>query len=137
MSPFFASLVVFMALQAPLSVAADSYAPSSAVEKHDHPTHDDHASALEPHADHEAYDGHDTAIGVPAGRISQIVNGKRAITADIAMRLACYFGTSPDVWLHLQTRYDLEIAQIEYGERIEREVKVLDLSDNLTTSTAV
>ncbi|MBK7896914.1 MAG: HigA family addiction module antitoxin [Candidatus Promineifilaceae bacterium] len=65
-------------------------------------------------------------IGVTAMRISQIVNGKRAVTADTAMRLARYFGTSPDVWLRLQARYDLEVAQIEYGDRIEQEVKVLD-----------
>ncbi len=64
-------------------------------------------------------------IGVPALRISQIVNGKRAITADTAMRLARYFGTSPDVWLRLQARYDLEVVEREYGDRIEREVKVL------------
>lgn len=65
-------------------------------------------------------------IGVSAMRISQIVNGKRAVTADTAMRLARYFGTSPDVWLRLQARYDLEVAQIESGERIKQEVKVLD-----------
>lgn len=64
-------------------------------------------------------------IGVPALRISQIVNGKRAITADTAMRLARYFGTSPDVWLRLQARYDLEVAEREHGDRIAREVKVL------------
>jgi addiction module HigA family antidote len=65
-------------------------------------------------------------IGVSAMRISQIVNGKRAVTADTAMRLARYFGTSPDVWLRLQARYDLEVAQIDHGDRIEQEVKVLD-----------
>ena len=64
-------------------------------------------------------------IGVPPLRISQIVNGKRTITADTAMRLARYFGTSPDVWLRLQARYDLEVAEREHGERITREVKVL------------
>jgi len=64
-------------------------------------------------------------IGVPALRISQIVRGKRAITADTAMRLARYFGTSPDVWLRLQARYDLEKAQRAYGDKIEAEVKVL------------
>lgn len=64
-------------------------------------------------------------IGVPALRISQIVKGKRAITADTAMRLSRYFGTSPDVWLRLQARYDLEVAEREYGDRIVREVKVL------------
>ncbi len=64
-------------------------------------------------------------IGVPALRINQIVHGKRSITADTAMRLARYFGTSPDVWLRLQSRYDLETAEREYGDRIVREVKVL------------
>ena len=56
-------------------------------------------------------------IGVPPLRISQIVNGKRSITADTAMRLARYFGASTDVWLHLQDRYDLEVAELAYGER--------------------
>ena len=69
-------------------------------------------------------------IGVPAMRISQIVNGKRSVTADTAMRLARYFGTSPDVWLRLQARYDLEVAQLKYGHRIEDEVKVLDQSQH-------
>lgn len=64
-------------------------------------------------------------IGVPTLRISQIVHGKRAVTADTAMRLARYFGTSPVVWLRLQARYDLEVAERKYGDRIEREVKVL------------
>jgi len=50
-------------------------------------------------------------IGVPPGRISTIVNGKRAITADTALRLAAYFGTSPELWLNLQTDYDLRIAR--------------------------
>lgn len=67
-------------------------------------------------------------IGVPPLRISQIVNGKRSVTADTAMRLARYFGTSPDVWLRLQARYDLEVAELEYGDRIEQEVQVLDRS---------
>lgn len=67
-------------------------------------------------------------IGVPTLRISQIVNGKRSVTADTAMRFARYFGTSPDVWLRLQARYDLEVAQREHGERIKQEVKVLDRS---------
>jgi addiction module HigA family antidote len=67
-------------------------------------------------------------MGVPALRISQIVHGKRAVTADTAMRLARYFGTSPDVWLRLQARYNLEQAQIEYGDRINDEVNVLDRS---------
>ena len=62
-------------------------------------------------------------IGVAALRISQIVRGQRSITADTALRLARYFGTSPEVWLRLQAAYDLEVAQRRTGKRIEREVK--------------
>ena len=64
-------------------------------------------------------------IGVTPIRISQIVNGQRAITVDTAMRLARYFGTSAAVWLRLQVRYELEVAEEELRERINREVKVL------------
>lgn len=67
-------------------------------------------------------------IGVPALRISQIVNGKRAITVDTAMRLARYFGTSAAVWLRLQVRYDLEVATSKMGNCIEQEVTVLNQS---------
>ncbi len=61
-------------------------------------------------------------IGVAPLRINQIVHGKRAITADTALRLARYFGTTPGIWLRLQVRYDLELAQSKLGDRIEREV---------------
>ena len=64
-------------------------------------------------------------IGVTPIRISQIVNGQRAITVDTAMRLARYFGISAAVWLRLQVRYDLEVAQGTLSDRINREVKVL------------
>jgi addiction module HigA family antidote len=64
-------------------------------------------------------------IGVSPIRINQIVHGKRAITADTAIRLGRYFSTSPEVWLRLQTRYDLEVAQAEIGQRIEQEVRIL------------
>lgn len=64
-------------------------------------------------------------IGVSPIRISQIIHGQRSITVDTAMRLARYFGTSAGVWLRLQVRYDLEVAEKEIGKRIEREVKVL------------
>jgi addiction module HigA family antidote len=64
-------------------------------------------------------------IGVTPIRISQIVNGQRAITVDTAMRLARYFGTSAAVWLRLQVRYDLEVAEKQLSGRINREVKVL------------
>lgn len=63
-------------------------------------------------------------IGVSPLRISEIVHGKRAITADTALRLARYFGTSPAVWLRLQARYDLEVAEAKIAERIVQEVKV-------------
>jgi addiction module HigA family antidote len=64
-------------------------------------------------------------IGVAPIRISQILKGQRAITVDTAMRLARYFGTSAVVWLRLQVRYDLENAEKELRDRINREVKVL------------
>ncbi len=63
-------------------------------------------------------------IGVTPIRISQIVNGERSITVDTAMRLARYFGTSAAVWLRLQVRYDLEVAEKQLSKRINREVKV-------------
>ena len=65
-------------------------------------------------------------ISVTPIRISQIVNRKRSITVDTAMRLARYFGTSAGVWLRLQVRYDLEIAEQELIDRINREVKVYE-----------
>ena len=64
-------------------------------------------------------------LGVSPIRISQIIHGQRAITVDTAMRLARYFSTSPEVWLRLQVRYDLEVAEKDLSERIRREVKVL------------
>ena len=64
-------------------------------------------------------------LGVPITRINEIVNGKRAITVDTAMRLARYFGTSPEVWLNLQQRYDVEIARRELIPTIEKEIRPL------------
>ena len=64
-------------------------------------------------------------IGVAPIRISQIVHGQRAITVDTAMRLARYFGTSAAVWLRLQVRYDLEVAEKTMRDRIDHEVKVM------------
>ena len=64
------------------------------------------------------------AIHVPARRINEIVLGKRAITADTALRLARYFGTSERFWMNLQARYDLEIEKDRLGPRLEREVEV-------------
>ena len=61
-------------------------------------------------------------IAVPPGRISAIVNGKRAITADTALRLAKYFGVSSELWLGLQADFDLRIAQRTIGPEIEKRV---------------
>lgn len=63
-------------------------------------------------------------IRVSARWINEIVLGKRRITADTALRLAHYFGTSPQFWLGLQMDYDLDIAQDEIGERLQKEVAV-------------
>lgn len=62
-------------------------------------------------------------IGVPPGRISAIVNGTRAITADTALRLAKYFGTSSELWLGLQSEFDLRVAKREVGPEIEKRVQ--------------
>jgi len=62
------------------------------------------------------------AIRVPATRVNDIVNGKRGVTADTALRLARYFGNSPDFWMNLQAAYDLRAAEREGSVRIEREV---------------
>jgi addiction module HigA family antidote len=61
-------------------------------------------------------------IGVPPRRINEIVHGKRAITADTALRLARYFGTSARFWLNLQAQYDLDVQSDILGDRLEREV---------------
>jgi len=65
-------------------------------------------------------------IGVSPLRISQIVRRRRAVTADTAMRLGRYFGTSAAVWLRMQARYDLEVAERELSNRIKSEVRVLN-----------
>lgn len=59
------------------------------------------------------------SIGVPPRRINEIVHGKRRITADTALRLARYFGTTDRFWLNLQTRYDLEIEKDHLGATLE------------------
>ena len=62
-------------------------------------------------------------ITVSARRINEIVHGKRSISADTALRLSKYFGTTERFWMNLQTRYDLTVAERELGERIEAEVE--------------
>lgn len=63
-------------------------------------------------------------IGVPPRRINEIVLGKRSITADTALRLAKYFGISPQFWLGLQMDYDLDLETDRLAKRLEREVRV-------------
>lgn len=65
-------------------------------------------------------------LRVPLTRIADIVNEKRSITADSALRLARYFKNSPAFWLNLQTRYDLEVAEDEIAAKIERDVRPLE-----------
>jgi len=62
------------------------------------------------------------ALRVPATRIGEIVREKRGITADTALRLARYFGTTPEFWLNLQQAHDLSLAQQTVGDAISREV---------------
>lgn len=64
-------------------------------------------------------------ISVPPRRINEIVHGKRSITADTALRLARYFGTSERFWINLQTHYDLEVEKERLAGRLEEEVAVL------------
>ena len=64
------------------------------------------------------------AIAVPPRRINEIVHGSRAITADTALRLARFFGTSERFWLNLQTAYDLDVERDRLGPRLAREVSV-------------
>ncbi|MBW1753915.1 MAG: HigA family addiction module antidote protein [Deltaproteobacteria bacterium] len=63
------------------------------------------------------------ALRVPSGRITQILNGKRGITAESALRLSCYFGNSPQFWMNLQTRYEISIAEQKIGTKIRMEVE--------------
>src|SRR6266545_3112889 len=62
-------------------------------------------------------------IAVPPRRINEIVHGTRAVSADTALRLARYFGTSERFWLNLQAQYDLDVESDRVGDRIEREIE--------------
>ena len=65
-------------------------------------------------------------LRVPVTRIADIVNEKRGITADTALRFARYFKNSPTFWMNLQTRYDLEVAEDEIAYKVERDVRPLE-----------
>lgn len=62
------------------------------------------------------------ALNVPTNRITAIINGQRSISADTALRLACYFGTTAEFWLNLQTSYDLKMVTQQMGKKIKHEV---------------
>ncbi len=63
-------------------------------------------------------------IGVPSGRITDILGGKRGITADTALRLARYFANTPQFWMNLQVQYELAVAEQQSGKEIAKRVRV-------------
>jgi antitoxin HigA-1 len=65
-------------------------------------------------------------LGVPSGRITDILNGRRSISADTALRLGRYFGNSPQFWIDLQGQYDIAAAERENGEEIRKHVHPAD-----------
>ena len=65
-------------------------------------------------------------LGVPSGRITDIINGRRSITADTAVRLGRYFGNSPQFWIDLQGQYDIAVVERDKGAEIARRVRPAD-----------
>jgi len=65
-------------------------------------------------------------IDVPVGRVNEIIKGKRAVSTDTALRLGIYFGTTPEFWVNLQSRYDLKLARKTLLPKIERAVRPLE-----------
>ncbi len=74
-------------------------------------------------------------INVSPRRINEIVHGQRAISADTALRLARYFGTSEQFWLNLQSRYDLEIQKDEMGNKLKIQVKIFKIPAGMISRT--
>lgn len=64
-------------------------------------------------------------LAVPANRIAGIANGTRGISAETALRLACYFGNDAQFWMNLQTRYDIAVAERDLGKAINTQVRVV------------
>ena len=64
-------------------------------------------------------------IGVPAMRVNYVVNGKRPVTAELALRLGRYFGQSPRYWLNLQSRYDMDTAEDTLSDQVEKQIRPL------------
>lgn len=73
------------------------------------------------------------ALKVPPRRINEIVHGKRSITADTALRLSRFFGTSPEFWLGLQTDYDLDVARDRLADKINQDVPSFPLEREALT----
>ena len=65
-------------------------------------------------------------LGVPSGRITDILNSRRSISADTALRLGRYFGNNPQFWIDLQGQYDIALAELEHGEEIKKRVHPAD-----------
>ena len=59
-------------------------------------------------------------LGVPTNRLTEIIRGKRGITGDTALRLGHWFGTGPEIWMNLQKNYELRLAEMEIGDKLER-----------------
>lgn len=71
------------------------------------------------------------SLGVPATRMGEIINGRRAVTSDTALRLARFFGTTPEFWMNMQAGYELEIAKDKLSAEIERTVRPLSQNEAL------
>jgi addiction module HigA family antidote len=71
-------------------------------------------------------------LGVPTNRITAILNGQRGITADTALRLARYFGTTPQIWLNLQQAFELRVAEIEVGKDIMDQVHPQEMTEGVS-----
>ena len=65
------------------------------------------------------------ALHVPTNRVTAILKGTRSVTADTALRISQFFGTTPEFWLNLQTSYDLKLVRTSVGKKVEQEVKSL------------
>jgi antitoxin HigA-1 len=74
-------------------------------------------------------------IDVPVNRVTGIINGQRSVTADTALRLGHWFGTSPEFWLNLQTLYELRLARQEIGERVKKLPRLADRKPSLLRLT--
>jgi addiction module HigA family antidote len=75
-------------------------------------------------------------IDVPVNRVTGIINGQRGITADTALRLGHWFGTSPEFWLNLQSLYELRLARADVGDRVEKLPRLADRKRRSGTASA-